>query len=647
MKTAWFFLFVSCCLPCMIQHVGANTCEVSENISPEKVIAKKRAVFRIFSIGEQDFRSGTGFLISKDGLIATNSHVVHNASDITVYILSEDGTCAYEATAKIAKEDEEKDLAIIRLQNIPHALPEPFKLCDEPATVLEEVLAMGFPTALDRPLSVAADISGKIIKDPTFIENLDPNVTKGAISKVGSWIIHDAKISSGNSGGPLVSLKTGRVLGVNTAKTQGATSFYMAIPINDALYMAVDVLSTNDYTERQEKLAENGDVDAMVSLAWLLYERQEEDKRDPQRALALMKKAAALGNKEALDHLGHMYSDNKSIKPDAELAIKYLTESGTAHAKLRLCEIYLNGLPSCNLKPAPAKGFRFVKEFADSTRNAIARQMLASCYRKGIGTKRNLAEAERILRKLIEEDIRKNGFSFMLPSYRLDLGETLLEGTDRKKIDEGIGILKVLSNPPEFIHAFDNIKGDACRLLGNWYFFGEKNQKDERLGVYYYQLGAEVKQPSCMFLLGLALLYGDGIEKNEKLGFSFIQQAIDLGITKKAYSAIANYLLKNNRKKEALPFLQMAAMAGCGDSACIIATLYYFGEDGIKKDRTAAVKILTHVINSSDNPKDREHAREVLLKLTKTSPRPSASSKKTKSAKPTPRVQPQENSHRW
>ncbi len=641
MKTAWFFLFVSCCLPCMIQHAGASAYEVSENISPENVIAKKRAVFRIFSIGKHDFRSGTGFLISEDGLIATNSHVVHNASDIFVYILSEDGTFAYEVDAKMAKEDQEKDVAIIRLQNIPVSLPEPFELSDERASVLEEVVAMGFPGALDRSLSVAADFSGKIITNPTFIENLDPNVTKGAVSKVGSWIIHDAKISSGNSGGPLVSLKTGRVLGVNTAKTQGATSFYMAIPAGTVASMARDVHFTNAYTKSKEELAKSGDVDAMVSLAWLLYDEvQEEDKRDPQRALALMKKAADLGNKEAMDHLGYMYSDNKSIKPDAELAIKYLTESGTPHAKLRLCEIYINGIPACNFKPAPAKGFRFVKEFAESTGNVIARQILASCYRKGTGTKRNLAEAEKILRELIEEDIRKDGC--LLPCYRLDLGETLLEETDRSKINEGIGILKVLSD-----HAVDNIKGDACRLLGNWYFFGEKTKKDKQLGVYYYRLGSEAKHPSCMFLLGLALIYGNGIEKNEKLGFSFIQQAIDLGITKKAYGAIANYLLKNNRKKEALPFLQMAAMAGCGNSACMVATLYYFGEDGIKKDRTAAVQILTHVINSADDPKDREHARELLLKLTKASPRPSSSSKKKKSAKPAPRVHPQENSRRW
>lgn len=641
MKTAWFFLFVSCCLPCMIQHVGATTYEVSGNISSEKILAKKRAVFRIFSIVDRHLCSGTGFLISKEGHIVTNSHVIHNASDIAVYILSEDGTFAYEAEAKIATDDKDKDLAIVRLQNIPMDLPEPFELSDERASILEEVVAMGFPTALDKPLSVAADISGKIITDPTFIENLDPNVTKGAVSKVGSWLVHDAKISSGNSGGPLVSMKTGKVLGVNTAKTQGSTSFYMAIPSADVAFMARDVFFTNDYTERTEKLAESGDIDAMVSLAWLLYERQEEDKRDPQRALALMKKAAALRNKEALCHLGYMYSDNKSIKPNAELAIKYLTESGTPHAKLRLCEIYLDGIPACNFKPAPAKGFRFVKEFAESTELPLARQILASCYRKGIGTKRNLAEAERILRELIEEDIRTNGISFMLPSYRLNLGETLLEGTDRKKIDEGISILKVLST-----HAFDNIKGDACRRLGNWYFFGGKNQKDERLGVYYYQLGAEAKHPSCMFLLGLALLYGDGIEKNEKLGFSFIQQAIDLGITKKAYSAIANYLLKNNRKKEALPFLQMAAMAGCGDSACMVAALYYFGEDGIKKDRTAAIKILNRVINSSEDPKERKKAREILQKLTQPTPRPSGT-RKQRSSKPAPRVQPQENAHRW
>lgn len=638
MKTAWFFVFVFCCLPCLIPHVGASTYGIEENISLEQILEKKRAVFRIFAFKNRNLRSGTGFLISRDGLIVTNSHVVHDASDIVVYVLSENGELAYEVDAKIAQDNKEKDLAIIRLQNIPDTLPEPFQLSDEPPTVLEEVLAMGFPADLDRPISIAADLSGKIITDATFIENLDPNVTKGSVSKVGAWIIHDAKISSGNSGGPLISLKTGRVLGINTAKTQGATSFYMAIPTKDALYMARDVQSTNVYTERQEKLAKNGDVEAIVSLAWLLYEGQE-DKRDPQRALSLMKKAAALGNKEAMYHLGCMYSDNKSIKPDADLAIKYLTESGTSHAKLRLCSIYMDGIPGSNFEGNPTKGFRFIKEFAESTGNPHARHLLASCYRKAVGTNLNLVEAEKILRKLIEEDNQRDGI--MYPSYQLNLGDTLLKGTDRNKIAEGLDLLKDLTS-----HRFDNIKGDACRLLGNWYFFGEKTKKDERQSVYYYQLGAEAKNPSCMCLLGLALLYGDGIEKNEKLGISLIQQAIDRGITKKSYSIIAKYLLKENRKKEALPFLQMAAMAGCGDSACMLAVLYYLGEDGIKKDRTAAIKILNKVINSSEDPNVRKKAQALLQKMTQPSSRTSGT-RKQKSSKPTPRIQPKPNARRW
>lgn len=636
MKKAWLFVF--CCLFCFVQNAEAIAYEETENISLERILEKKRAVFRIFSVINHKFCSGTGFLVSDDGLIVTNSHVVHNASDITVYILSEDGSFAHENSAKIAQDDPKKDLALIRLQSIPDNLPTPLDINGKPASVLDEVVAMGFPAALDRPVSVAADLSGNVITDPTFIENLDPNVTKGAVSKVGSWIIHDAKISSGNSGGPLVSLKTGKVLGVNTAKTQGTTSFYMAIPVRDVKFMTDHVQFTNDYTEIKEKLAEKGDVEAMVSLACLLYDGLEEDKRDPQRALLLMKKAADLGNKEAMCELGYMYSDDLSIKPNAELAIKYLTESGLDRAKLRLCEIYMDGIPSCNFKATPAKGFLFVKEFAESSRNPLARKYLATCYRTGTGTKRNIAEAVKILHELIEEDDKLRGG--LLPIYQLDLGKTLLEGNNRNDIDEGISILKSLT-----LNALDSIKGSACHILGNSYFYGQKLKKDERLGAYYYQLGMDVNNIPCTILFANACLYGKGIEKNEKLGFSLIRKAVDQGASEKVYGLIGAYLIDNKKEVEAVPFLQKAAIAGCGISACRMAFLYYYGESGVKRNRTAAIQLLNHVVKNSDNPKEQKLARELLQIFGKKSR--ASTSKSMRYSGYAPRVQPKQNEHRW
>jgi serine protease Do len=143
--------------------------------------------------------SGTGFIISPDGLAVTNNHVVTGAATLEVFI-GGDTTESYNA--EILGVSECNDLALIRI-DADEPLPY-LEWSDAPPTVGTEVYAAGFP-----------------LGDPEF------TLTRGIISKAEasgdtSWasidatIEHDANIQPGNSGGPLVDAD-GQVIGVNYA----------------------------------------------------------------------------------------------------------------------------------------------------------------------------------------------------------------------------------------------------------------------------------------------------------------------------------------------------------------------------------------------------------------------------------------------
>jgi len=159
--------------------------------------------------------SGSGFLISPDGLVVTNNHVVTGASTLEVFV-GGDTSRSYHATVLGASEC--SDLALIRIDADE---PLPFlDWSDEPASPGLDVYAAGFP-----------------LGDPEY------TLTKGIVSKarangdvtgsssIDHTIEHDATIQPGNSGGPLITVD-GEVLAVNYAGgalREGASKQFWAI----------------------------------------------------------------------------------------------------------------------------------------------------------------------------------------------------------------------------------------------------------------------------------------------------------------------------------------------------------------------------------------------------------------------------------
>ncbi|MCX6363324.1 MAG: trypsin-like peptidase domain-containing protein [Actinobacteria bacterium] len=172
---------------------------------------------------------GTGFVVSEDGYILTNAHVVSESgqavSSVTV-IFKGSGSQGTQVEGTVVGADESTDVALIKID--PSQTPGlvPVTLGDSSkATVGEAVVAIGNPLGLDFSLS-----SGVV--SATDRELQSPN---GAT--IAGGIQTDAAINPGNSGGPLIDAN-GRVIGINEqidSQSGGNEGIGFAVPINTAV----------------------------------------------------------------------------------------------------------------------------------------------------------------------------------------------------------------------------------------------------------------------------------------------------------------------------------------------------------------------------------------------------------------------------
>ena len=216
---------------------------------------------------ERDVRSmGSGFIISEDGYILTNNHVVGDADEIIVRLVDR-----REFEAKVVGKDERSDLALLKVdaENLPVV-----KFADsDDLKVGAWVLAIGSPFGLD--FSVSAGIVSAIGRSiPTERnENYVP------------FIQTDVAINPGNSGGPLFNMD-GEVVGINSqiyTRSGGSIGLSFAIPVG----VAREVVA---------QLKEKGYVDR----GWLGVVIQDVD-RDLAKSFGLDKPMGALVNQVAVD----------------------------------------------------------------------------------------------------------------------------------------------------------------------------------------------------------------------------------------------------------------------------------------------------------------------------------------------------------
>lgn len=160
----------------------------------------------------RDKSLGSGFLISKDGYIVTNDHVVRDAESIQVKLSNDK---VYDA--KVVGGDQKTDIAVIKINAAD--LPTAVLGDSDKLEVGQWAIAIGNPFGLDRTMTVG-------VISATGRSNM-------GIETYENFIQTDASINPGNSGGPLLNVY-GEVIGINTAIVAAGQGIGFAIPVNMA-----------------------------------------------------------------------------------------------------------------------------------------------------------------------------------------------------------------------------------------------------------------------------------------------------------------------------------------------------------------------------------------------------------------------------
>jgi serine protease Do len=198
---------------------------------------------------------GSGFIISKDGYIVTNNHVVEGADEIKVQLPGLDKLL----DAKLVGSDEELDLAVVKIDNSADLPYLEFGDSDQ-IKVGSWVVAIGNPFGLQSTVTAGiVSAKGRVIGAGPFDD----------------FIQTDASINPGNSGGPLLDMN-GKVVGINTAIVASGRGIGFAIPSN----MAKSVI--NDLREHKT-----------IKRGWLGVSIQDVDE-NTAKALGLKEAAGAL-----------------------------------------------------------------------------------------------------------------------------------------------------------------------------------------------------------------------------------------------------------------------------------------------------------------------------------------------------------------
>jgi len=241
-----------------LQNLSESFASVAEHVKPSVVYIKSgrkapternqprmqvppgfERFFRQFpQMQEPEFQesSGSGFIVSKDGYILTNNHVVDESNQVTVRLLDR-----REFKAKVVGTDPNTDLAVLKIE-ASNLTPAPLG-SSTAARVGEWVLAVGNPLGDNLTFTVTSGIisaKGRTLALPGQSDR-----------SIQDFIQTDAAINPGNSGGPLVSVR-GEVIGVNSA-IASQTGFYsgygFAIPI-DLAHKVMDQIITDGRVHR-------------------------------------------------------------------------------------------------------------------------------------------------------------------------------------------------------------------------------------------------------------------------------------------------------------------------------------------------------------------------------------------------------------
>ena len=212
---------------------GESSIVVDVPLSVTEVVAKTNASvvsITLTGVTGSTLGKGTGFFVSKDGLVVTNRHVV-SSTGAKIVVTTTDGK---ERAATLVATDPVLDIAILRVQGTDFV---PLTLGD--SSILssgQSVVAIGYALGTFQNSVSVGVISG-------LSRSVIASGSNGEAEYLDQVIQTDAAINRGNSGGPLLNLK-GEVIGVNVATATTSQSIGFALPINDVKQAITSVQKT-------------------------------------------------------------------------------------------------------------------------------------------------------------------------------------------------------------------------------------------------------------------------------------------------------------------------------------------------------------------------------------------------------------------
>mgnify|MGYP001172780521 CR=1 FL=1 len=187
-----------------LEAASCNPVDIVATVKPSVVFIEVNTIYGP--------ASGSGVIITKDGYVLTNSHVIADSTSIQVTLSSGQ---SYSAT--VISDDPNLDLAIVKLPSNSNDFPEATLGNYAEIVIGEGVFALGFPYSFD--LGQELSVTSGIVSALRFVDGYE-------------YIQTDTAINPGNSGGPLVNLR-GEVIGINSWGFTLGEGLGFAIPIND------------------------------------------------------------------------------------------------------------------------------------------------------------------------------------------------------------------------------------------------------------------------------------------------------------------------------------------------------------------------------------------------------------------------------
>ncbi|WER49720.1 DegQ family serine endoprotease [Cupriavidus sp. WKF15] len=252
---------------------------------------------------------GSGFIVSPDGLILTNAHVVDGAQEVTVKL-----TDRREFKAKVLGTDQQTDVAVIRID----AKDLPVVRLGDPSRVKvgEPVLAIGSPYGFENTVTAGiVSAKSRSLPDDTYVP----------------FIQTDVAVNPGNSGGPLFNQR-GEVIGINSqiySQTGGYQGLSFAIPINVATKVEQQLVAHGKVTRGRLGISVQEVNQALAQSFGLpkpsgaLVNSVEPDSPAAKAGLKPGDVIVQLDN-EVIDHSGDLPEHVADIKPGTDTTVKVI-----------------------------------------------------------------------------------------------------------------------------------------------------------------------------------------------------------------------------------------------------------------------------------------------------------------------------------